>query len=150
MEARRLKSAPLSKMNRADLIKWIDDYEAAQADIAKFARVNVELAADNAKLAADNRALSALVAAQEAIIADLKAAGGEDPERAALKKKYSRVRFIGKCTLRQFTQAAYSSMYVGKLPNNWQGLFEAYYSELEKPFGLEKNLTHVIGAMPAE
>jgi len=143
MEARRLKSAPLSKMNRADLIKWIDDYEAAQADIAKFARVN-------AKLAADNRALSALVAAQEAIIADLKAAGGEDPERVALKKKYSRVRFIGKCTLRQFTQAAYSSMYVGKLPNNWQGLFEAYYSELEKPFGLEKNLTHVIGAMPAE
>ncbi len=122
-------------MNRADLLKWIDDYDAVKAE--------------NAKLAAENAKLAALVAEQEAIVAELRAgAQSIHPDRARLEKKYTHVRFAGKCTLRQFTQAAHSSLYVGKLPSNWQTLFETYYAELEAPFGLTKSLTHVVGAMP--
>ena len=129
-------------MNRADLLKWMDDYEAMAAE-------NAKLTAENAKLTAENAKLAAQVAAQEAIVAELRAsAQSVHPDRARLEKKYARVRFAGKCTLRQFTQAAHASLYTGKLPSGWQALFDAYFAELEEPFGLTKTLTHVVGAMP--
>jgi len=124
-------------MDRARVLEWIDQYEA--------------LMQENAKLKNEVIGLKAIVAAQESTIEELKSRPEVPPERARLEEKYKNLRFAGKCTTRQFTVAAHASLYpAGTIPRDYFELFNAYFAELEKPFGLMRDRTHVIGVSSRE
>lgn len=131
-------------MNRAELIKWIDEYEALKIE-------NANLHIENASLCAETAQLKAVVADQEAKIKDLETRPAASPERTRLEEKYKNLKFMGKCTMRQFTIAAYTSLYPrGVFPRDYYDLFNVYFSELEGVFGLVRDRTHVIGASSRE